>query len=498
MSSAYEEMQARLEEIRWPRGTLVPPSIIPIPALDEGSTTLLANVRSALVDRANKDVFAIGGKISVHPVTIRWNGRDDDWDRGRRVMLPVNQGDETSKMAFEQLVKDCQPATFGRGSEEVLDEGYRKAGKLDGAGFSTNFNPYEHGVIDAITQALIQTTHAKDNIWGVRAELYKLNVYSGPSGRFKSHVDTPRSDRQMGSLVVCFPHPHQGGQLAVRHAGKEVSFDWSSDASSAIHWAAFFSDCEHEVLEVTEGHRITLAYNLFWIPYGPASMADGLDVMDQQSLHFFEALKQFLTDPKFRAKGRKVGFTCTHAYPHTAQSSLEHLHLTLKGIDMVVFQALKRILGDARVTAVIDMQKYEESLEYGLRDFPKNAPEVLDQTSNTVFTKTLVAPVCYEGGNYEDGYPHPETVFKYTRVPIAKSGPRRRPYELREDYFFTTDNVTWLNHAPNEETAKELSIAYITYGNEPGIGSYYSSAVIMADLSPPEQPIAVPVLRSNN
>ena len=39
-------------------------------------------------------------------------------------------------------------------------------------------------------------------------------------------------------------------------------YDWSKDDSN-ISWAAFYSDVEHEVLEVTEGHRITLTYNLY-------------------------------------------------------------------------------------------------------------------------------------------------------------------------------------------------------------------------------------------
>lgn len=45
---------------------------------------------------------------------------------------------------------------------------------------------------------------------GLRAELYKLNVYSGPTGMFKKHVDTPRSETLMGSLVVCLPVGFEG------------------------------------------------------------------------------------------------------------------------------------------------------------------------------------------------------------------------------------------------------------------------------------------------
>ncbi|TGO65439.1 hypothetical protein BCON_0002g00210 [Botryotinia convoluta] len=48
---------------------------------------------------------------------------------------------------------------------------------------------------------------------GVLAEPYKLNIYSGPSGKFKAHVDTPRSMRQFVSPVVCLPCSHQGGVI---------------------------------------------------------------------------------------------------------------------------------------------------------------------------------------------------------------------------------------------------------------------------------------------
>ena len=30
------------------------------------------------------------------------------------------------------------------------------------------------------------------------------------------------------------------------------------------HWVSFFTDCEHEVMPVEEGYRVTLAYNLYF------------------------------------------------------------------------------------------------------------------------------------------------------------------------------------------------------------------------------------------
>ena len=60
----------------------------------------------------------------------------------------------------------------------------------------------------------------------------------------------------------------------MRHAGKSMLFDWSTtanikdgkaivDDAPMLKWAAFYSDCEHEVHEVTAGYRLTLTYNLY-------------------------------------------------------------------------------------------------------------------------------------------------------------------------------------------------------------------------------------------
>jgi hypothetical protein len=107
----------------------------------------------------------------------------------------------------------------------------------------------------------------------------------------------------MGSLVVCLPHPHKGGQLAVRHHGRKVTYDWGPESASKIQWAAFFSDCEHEAPEVTEGHRVTLTYILYWTQYGPASMSERLDAIDLKSLVFYSAFDKFMKTSGFLPNG---------------------------------------------------------------------------------------------------------------------------------------------------------------------------------------------------
>ena len=76
-------------------------------------------------------------------------------------------------------------------------------------------------------------------------------------------MDIPRGATQVGSLVVCLPYPREEGQLRISHQGHDTSFDWSPDSATTVQWAAFYTDCEYEVLEVTSGHRVTLTYNLY-------------------------------------------------------------------------------------------------------------------------------------------------------------------------------------------------------------------------------------------
>jgi len=118
---------------------------------------------------------------------------------GRTILLPS----QTIEHDMYELAEVCQPAAFGRNGKDVYDESYRKALKLDTTSFCTDFCPYEAGIIDTITQILLPGVSTRRR--GIRAELYKLNVYRGPSDKFKAHVDTPRVQDQIGSLVVCLP-----------------------------------------------------------------------------------------------------------------------------------------------------------------------------------------------------------------------------------------------------------------------------------------------------
>lgn len=96
---------------------------------------------------------------------------------------------------------------------------FAKQARLAADSFSTNFNPYDFEIVDAVAQELLPGIvragkQPAVERWGVVAELYKLNVYSAPSGMFKPHVDTPRGRTHFGSLVVVLPTDFEGSVLA--------------------------------------------------------------------------------------------------------------------------------------------------------------------------------------------------------------------------------------------------------------------------------------------
>ena len=166
----------------------------------------------------------------------------------------------------------------------------------------------------------------------VRAELYKMNVYSGPTGCFKAHVDTPRGGNMFGSLVVCLPSQFTGGSLVTRHQGQEVTYDWSSPTSDpVIQWAAFFSDVEHEILPVTNGYRVTLTYNLYH-----CDQLNPVASLNVTTTPFYQNLKAALGQPHFLREGGVLGFACQHSYVFEKSKDPK---IVLKGSDRMVMLA---------------------------------------------------------------------------------------------------------------------------------------------------------------
>ena len=160
------------------------------------------------------------------------------------------------------LVRQAERAPYGRGEKTVIDTSVRKVwqiapGKvrISGKSWAANF------------ETILSKVRAGLGCEGVAvsAELYKLLVYDR-EGFFLPHRDTEKTDGMFGTLVVTLPSAHRGGELRIRHAGREVTVDTSAAEFSELSYAAFYADCEHEALPVRAGNRVCLIYNLVQKP----------------------------------------------------------------------------------------------------------------------------------------------------------------------------------------------------------------------------------------
>lgn len=75
---------------------------------------------------------------------------------------------------LESLSQACAPATFGRNQEDILDDSYRKAGKLDRSDFAINLTGSQNDLLVSAASLLNDKTL---NSEAIEVELYKLNVY---------------------------------------------------------------------------------------------------------------------------------------------------------------------------------------------------------------------------------------------------------------------------------------------------------------------------------
>ena len=157
--------------------------------------------------------------------------------------LPFSQDD------LRQLKLLCEPASFGKGHTETLDPQYRQALKLASDSAAFNFDLSNWPIIPQVKKVLMPFADKE-----ILARVDKVNLYTA-GGFFKVHKDTPRSNTMFGSLVLCLPSRFEGGQLVIKHKSGETAYDWSTDSSSSntIQWAAFYSDCSHEILPIKEG-----------------------------------------------------------------------------------------------------------------------------------------------------------------------------------------------------------------------------------------------------
>jgi predicted 2-oxoglutarate/Fe(II)-dependent dioxygenase YbiX len=164
----------------------------------------------------------------------------------------------------EQLVATAEQAPYGRGRDTIIDPKVRRTWQIGAERVRISGKHWERS-LQGILARIADGLGVADPI---AAELYKLLVYDEGSF-FVSHRDTEKAPGMFATLVIVLPSTSTGGELVVRHKGREARLDLRCDDPSEAAFAAFYSDCLHEVLAVTSGCRLGLVYNLLRKGKGP-------------------------------------------------------------------------------------------------------------------------------------------------------------------------------------------------------------------------------------
>ena len=159
---------------------------------------------------------------------------------------------------IQALIEGAERAPYGKGSETLLDRSVRDCWQFDpgrvrlaGAAWPETFAK----ILDSAAAGLGCPADRLD------AQLHKLLIYE-PGGFFSAHRDTEKADGMIATLSISLPTAGAGGELVVRHRDREITIDMNAGEPSELAFAAFYADCAHEVRQITEGHRLSLVFNL--------------------------------------------------------------------------------------------------------------------------------------------------------------------------------------------------------------------------------------------
>ncbi|KAL3426933.1 oxidoreductase [Phlyctema vagabunda] len=300
------------------------------------------------------------GRIVSNPITVRWDSTNDVVGT-RKIQFPLAAQPPPKKLfGSEHLHQHIKPLhrsnpsrMLGDNGEKAFLHGFGGGGRLRRDQFSVDFDPHAVGILDAISQILLPCAtdlkgapklpflENRPEHRGLVAELQQMDILTGSPEEMMHSAH--RSGTLIGTLVVCLPYAHEGGELAVKYNDDTTTFDFSQNDPTSISWAAFYSNCSYTVGPVRRGHRITLSYNLC-LSERIGNFYLQNKVIDLSSHPLYRQVKDWRASPDFFRHGGILGYYCQHRYAHNDEAANVGLAYALRGVD-AVFSSIFRSLG---------------------------------------------------------------------------------------------------------------------------------------------------------
>lgn len=233
----------------------------------ETSTTDLKTELLEAIDGINSSgsFAAIGGPRGIHvpdpSIFLKGVGP---------IKLPLDH------VQAQKLKQRAQRASFGDGYETDVETNFGNICELEPKLFDIT-NPHWARLVEKATIWAAQQLGLSP---GVSSRLHKMSLYE-EGATMNPHIEyvspltrtrlmathttcsTAGTPDTFGTLLVCLPSAHEGGELVLRHQAHAKSF---KSSEKQAFFACWYSDVTYEVLPVTSGYRWVLTYNLIHPP----------------------------------------------------------------------------------------------------------------------------------------------------------------------------------------------------------------------------------------
>ena len=169
-----------------------------------------------------------------------------------------------------KLLALSKPASFGHGSETKFDTSVRDAWEIKQTRLqASDWKPLLKDISVSLEKKMLP---------GLAFSLipYKLQAYA-TGGHFQAHTDTLHDPHHIGTLLLRLPLFHKGGALEIS-GSEDLKITWKVDDRywdydsqkvlpgpnpHEVAWIAFYTDLPHQVLPVTEGHRVVVQFEIY-------------------------------------------------------------------------------------------------------------------------------------------------------------------------------------------------------------------------------------------
>src|SRR6266536_2732943 len=164
--------------------------------------------------------FCVGGlrEIFMPSIDIKGMGRI------AFPLLPAQGG---------RLVAIAEAAPYGRGEDTVVDRDVRRTWQIDRGKVRIGGRHWDETLAELVANVALGLGVSEP----VAADFYKLLVYDAGSF-FADHRDTEKVPGMFATLVIVLPSAHSGGELVIKHLGREVVLDPRPEEPSEIGFAA--------------------------------------------------------------------------------------------------------------------------------------------------------------------------------------------------------------------------------------------------------------------